>query len=699
MASPHKKHLILLDLFSGTGGFALGLQQAGFKFKKHYFSEVDTHAIANYQYNFKNAIYVGAVQEITKQKIERPDIITFGSPCQNLSTAGKREGLYGEKSRLFFEAIAVIRKFRPRIFIFENVKGLFSSNQGKDFEIVLKTFADLGLYDLQWQLLNTSWFLPQNRERIYLVGSLRKQSRPQVFPIPKNYTAFTKGIKKTISQAHIASTIDTKVGDYGTYAPYVFTIRKRKNTQQIEFRADTNVNCITSAKKSNYIAHPWKPLKTTRTAKGKKIRKANLKKGIDYSPFKEKEFKLSENDTSGALTANGYQENLLTNMESVRRLTPMECERLQGFPDLWTKYGIKNNEKIELSDSKRYQLIGNAVSVAVVKAVGVSILPIFSASKISKTIKTPIQKMDSPLDGLTKTNLKTPITYYGGKQNMAKLIISLIPDHNLYCEPFVGGAAVFFAKPPSPVEVLNDLNGEVVNFYQVCKTAYNKLNKKIQATPHSRKLHAETAQVLKEADQHKPLDRAWAFWVQTNMSFSSKMFGGYAYERKSNSTVKRLFNKKMNFTSEICKRLDFVDLEANDALKVIESRDTKDSFFYIDPPYFNSDMGHYGDYSKTDFLKLLTVLGKIKGKFLLSSYPSAVLDKFTDKFKWTQWSKDSKVAVSKKATKTKTEVLTANYDFTAMMPSGLMGMDNDELLILKAKTIKIKLLMLPEKTM
>ena len=688
----NSKKVTLLDLFSGTGGFALGLQQAGFKFKKHYFSEIDTYAITNYKHNFKNSIYVGPVQEVSKQQIERPDIITFGSPCQNLSTAGKREGIHGEKSRLFFEAIEVLRKFRPRIFIFENVKGLFSSNQGKDFEIVLKTFANLGFYDLQWQLLNTSWVLPQNRERVYLVGSLRKESRPQIFPIPKNYTAFTEGIKKTITQAYIASTIDTKVGDYGTYSPYVFTTRKRNSKQKVEFRKDENINCITGAEKSNYLATPWKPLRTTRSEEGKKIRKANLQKGIDYAPFQEKEFVVSDKDQLGTLTANTSTENLLTNMKSIRRLTPLECERLQGFPDYWTKYGIEKGKRIELSDSRRYKLLGNAVSVPVVKLVGV---PIFKALKNNSSkakIKEVSKTIESPLDGITKPSMKTPITYYGGKQNMSKLIVSLIPEHNLYCEPFVRGAAVFFAKPPSPVEVINDLDGEVVNFYQICKSDFNKLNKKIQATPHSRKLHTEAAEVLKDAENHKPIERAWAFWVQTNMSFASKMFGGYAYERKSNGIVKRLFNKKVAFTKEICKRLDFVDMESNDAIKVIQSRDTAESFFYVDPPYFNSNMGHYDGYTKKDFLILLATLSKVKGKFLLSSYPSSVLAEFSKKYKWFNWSKDSKVSVTKNTDKIKTEVLAGNYDFTKMMPRGLSGISKDEeQFLIKAKAFGLKL--------
>lgn len=180
------KDLVLLDLFSGIGGFPKGLMDAGFTFRKHYFSEIDKYAIGNYQYNFKEATHVGAVEEIKKGNLEKPDLVTFGSPCQDLSIAGKRQGIKGKKSRLFFEAVRIIDELQPRLFVFENVKGLFSSNQDKDFEVVLRAFANLGIYDLQWQLLNTSWFLPQNRERVYLVGSLRNQPRPQVFPIGEN---------------------------------------------------------------------------------------------------------------------------------------------------------------------------------------------------------------------------------------------------------------------------------------------------------------------------------------------------------------------------------------------------------------------------------------------------------------------------------------------------------------------------------
>ena len=173
----------IIDLFSGIGGFSLGFQRAGYQFTEHYFSEIDKHAIANYKHNFPHAKYIGDITSIHGGDFTDIDIITFGSPCQNFSTAGKREGLKGAKSSLIQHAIALIAQLRPSVFIWENVKGAFSSNSGADFWAIIKAFANIGGYRLEWQLLNTSWVLPQNRERIYLVGHLAGRSECGVFPI------------------------------------------------------------------------------------------------------------------------------------------------------------------------------------------------------------------------------------------------------------------------------------------------------------------------------------------------------------------------------------------------------------------------------------------------------------------------------------------------------------------------------------
>lgn len=173
----------IIDLFSGIGGFSLGFQRAGYQFTEHYFSEIDKHAIANYKNNFPYAINLGDITTLHGGDFTDIDIITFGSPCVDFSLAGKRAGLAGAKSSLITHAIALIAHIRPGIFIWENVKGAFSSNAGADFWAILQAFANIGGYRLELQLLNTSWILPQNRERIYLIGHLAGRSIPGVFPI------------------------------------------------------------------------------------------------------------------------------------------------------------------------------------------------------------------------------------------------------------------------------------------------------------------------------------------------------------------------------------------------------------------------------------------------------------------------------------------------------------------------------------
>ena len=174
-----------LDLFSGIGGFHLGFHNAGYKINS-YFSEVDKYAIQVYQNNFKDAKYVGSVTDVRGGDLPRIDLITFGSPCQDFSLAGKRKGMGGDRSSLITHAIRLIDECRPSLFIWENVKGTFSSNNGEDFWAIIQAFTNLGGYRLEWQLLNTKWFLPQNRERIYLVGYLADGSGRQVFPIGEN---------------------------------------------------------------------------------------------------------------------------------------------------------------------------------------------------------------------------------------------------------------------------------------------------------------------------------------------------------------------------------------------------------------------------------------------------------------------------------------------------------------------------------
>jgi DNA adenine methylase len=261
--------------------------------------------------------------------------------------------------------------------------------------------------------------------------------------------------------------------------------------------------------------------------------------------------------------------------------------------------------------------------------------------------------------------MKTPITYYGGKQKMAQIILAMLPQHNLYCEPFCGGAAVFFAKEQSNVEVINDTNKELINFYRVVQDDFVSLEREVKISLHSRDLHRKASVIYRNPDMFTEIKRAWAVWALAAQSFSSIIDASWGYDVSKNTTSKKISSKRESFTEDYAIRLQNVQIECTDALRIITSRDRPDSFFYVDPPYYNSDCGHYDGYSVQDFENLLITLSKIEGKFLLSSYHSPVLKKYCKEFGWKQKSFDSKVSVannnSTKPAKIKTEVLTSNY--------------------------------------
>ena len=318
----------IIDLFSGIGGFSLGFQRAGYQFTEHYFSEIDKHAIANYKYNFPHAKHIGDITTLHGGEFRDIDIITFGSPCVDFSLAGKRAGLAGAKSSLIAHAIALVAHIRPGIFIWENVKGAFSSNAGADFWAIIQAFANIGGYRLEFQLLNTKWVLPQNRERIYLIGHLAGRSQPGVFPITEDDCAPRK--EKTYQfQAKLSGTLKAN-GNMNADDTYI--IPKTAST-------------LTGGGHSGGLHSDMTIIRQLPRGKNK---------GADLK-------------ICPTISSNAFQENNL--LEGVRRLTEIECERLQGFPDNWTQYGDYNGTIKSIARTQRYKLIGNAVTVDIVELI------------------------------------------------------------------------------------------------------------------------------------------------------------------------------------------------------------------------------------------------------------------------------------------------------------------------------------------
>lgn len=201
----------------------------------------------------------------------------------------------------------------------------------------------------------------------------------------------------------------------------------------------------------------------------------------------------------------------------------------------------------------------------------------------------------------------------------------------------------------------------VVNFYRQCQSNFEALQARILETPHSRSVHNDAWVMYSNSHLFSELDCAWAFWTLSVQSRNSIMSSSWTCSNSDTKISNKVRNKKAAFLIEMQERLDQVQIESRDALNVIDVRkELPDAFFYVDPPYFNSNMGHYGGYTVQDFENLLVKLTEIKGKFLLSSYPSDLLNEYSKRFKWYSRTFEMNISASGKG-KRKVEVLTSNF--------------------------------------
>ncbi|PWN62377.1 DNA (cytosine-5-)-methyltransferase [Chryseobacterium oncorhynchi] len=337
-------NLKLVELFSGIGGFTKGFIDAGYKIEEHYFSEIDKHTIANYKYNFKNARYVGSVVDIRPGDFRNIDILTGGFPCQPFSLAGKRLGFEDTRGTMFFEIIRILMECKPKCVVLENVKGLLNHDNGRTFATIYRLLTEIG-YEVECQLLNTKWFLPQNRERIYIVGHLTGKSNPGVFPIGKNEELYNEEKQKSASenpQKSIAKCLNAN--DRKSWVGNFIEIPK-------------TAKCLTVGGNSGGLNSDMTLIEigTWRTHKdgnGFRAIKDNVSPTI---PARARE------DGSG--------QPVISQGNSIRRLTEIECERLQGFPDNWTEYGNYDGTVKKIPKTQRYKMLGNAVTVKVVEEI------------------------------------------------------------------------------------------------------------------------------------------------------------------------------------------------------------------------------------------------------------------------------------------------------------------------------------------
>lgn len=298
------------SMFSGIGGFELGLLQAGHEVVAG--CEIDEYARSIYAKHFPNTKLYRDATKLDPTELPDIDGICGGFPCQAFSIAGLRLGFEESRGTLFFEIARIAKQKRPRILFLENVKGLLSHDNGRTFGTILKTLDEIG-YDVQWQVLNSKYFVPQNRERVFIIANLRGTSRPEIFPIHESEAV-------SITQEHREQEKWERVrGEVSTIDARYGALRNAGETYLIFEQIDVS-------------------------GKGHRSQQDRI-----YDP----------KGIMGCLAAHRTDSKTLISVdENVRKLTPKECERLQGFPDDWT---------LGIADTYRYKCVGNAVTVPVIE--------------------------------------------------------------------------------------------------------------------------------------------------------------------------------------------------------------------------------------------------------------------------------------------------------------------------------------------
>ncbi len=359
-----------LDLFSGIGGFSLGLKNAGVEPEWTGFSDIDKYANATYKRRFPNAEQLGSIENVSYKTLRgrQIDLLTGGFPCQAFSIAGKRQGFKDTRGTLFFEIQRLLQDYINNkspisCILLENVKGLLNHDNNRTFATIYKILSNLN-YTIECQLVNTKWVLPQNRERIYIFGRYNgNPSGRKVFPIRAN----GKEMQKKLNQIGTIGKDSEATRVYDTSCA-----RTIKNGGGMG--AKTGLYDVTT-----HSLHP-------RSGNPKKGGTGHLKKedGTAYcldtgnaqaieikNPLKGKtnygwHFEQNVYDKNGisrslkASEGSGNKPKVFENNSRIRRLTPIECERLQGFPDNWTE---------GQSDTQRYKQCGNAVTVPIVEMI------------------------------------------------------------------------------------------------------------------------------------------------------------------------------------------------------------------------------------------------------------------------------------------------------------------------------------------
>lgn len=332
------------------------------------FSEIDRHAAAIYRFHFDHH-NLGDATKIDERELPDFDFLIAGFPCQAFSIAGKRQGFDDTRGTLFFDIARILAHKRPAHFLLENVKGLSSHNNRETVVTIHQILSGLG-YFVERVLLNSKDYgVPQNRERLFFIGHLADRCSREIFSFGENYSGTAQRPKQ--------ATVNTLTA--GGHSGGMHSSMTLLQTEETKGMADAHrvyegeglartlkgEGGGLGAKTGLYAV----ALTETRTDEAREIRRQNLAEGRDWSPRRGKTLVPRNDDQANTLTSTQTKEQMLLTDRRIRRLTPNECERLQGLPDDFTQFGNYDGEIKEVSDTQRYRGLGNSFTVNTVEAI------------------------------------------------------------------------------------------------------------------------------------------------------------------------------------------------------------------------------------------------------------------------------------------------------------------------------------------
>lgn len=376
-----------IDFFAGIGGFHSGSESAGYEMVG--WVELDKYARKSYEtlYDTEGKYTANDIKSIKDGKeLPTADLWAFGSPCTNISVAGNRVGIKGEQSSMFFEVIRLLNdrtwEEKPAVLLMENVKNLLSSNRGWDFATVINKMDEAG-YDVEWEVFNSSWTIPQNRERVYIVAHKRGIAYTPVFPIyresleaKRKYNMLRDVLEQEVDEKFYLSKekVEQLLDEKGLSK--TLTAASFKHSVQIatEVKQVGNIRHSTSFGGNPQTGRVYDesglcPTLNTMQGGGREPKvlvqpcltpdRVNKRQnGRRFKNNDEPSFTLTAADRHGILLSNGKT-------YVIRKLTPLECWRLQGFTD----EQFYKAKQAGVSNTQLYKQAGNAVTVPVVEAI------------------------------------------------------------------------------------------------------------------------------------------------------------------------------------------------------------------------------------------------------------------------------------------------------------------------------------------